>query len=266
MQATKLTTKRVEKVWGRRDLAPWFPDVPQGGEPVGEIWFEAAGHPALLVKYLFTSERLSVQVHPDDAQARVVGEPNGKDEAWVILAAKPGATIALGLKHKVERDALKAAALDGSIEQLVDWRPVSAGDVIYSPSGTIHAIGAGLTLVEVQQNSNTTYRLYDYGRPRELHLDSGLAVAHAEPFTGETHARNIGEGRTVVVEGAKLTIERWRGVGAGKIENPQAWVTIIAGGATLDGAAAEAGETWLAGEGCVVERDGETDLLVSYPR
>ena len=265
MTATKLTTKRVEKVWGRRDLAPWFPDVADGGAPVGEIWFEAAGDPALLVKYLFTSERLSVQVHPDDAQARAAGLPRGKDEAWVILAAEPGATIAIGLKAAHGRDEVEAAAKDGSLDQMMDWRPVHAGDVIYSPSGTVHAIGAGLTLVEVQQNSDTTYRLYDYGRPRELHLAAGLAVSHLEPFKGESRARDLGDGRTMIVEAAKLSIERWRGMGTGKSQAPLSWVTVIAGGATLGGAEAAAGETWIVPQGCAIERDGETDLLVSYP-
>ena len=265
MTATRLTTRRVEKVWGRRDLAPWFPDVASGGEPVGEIWFEAADDPALLVKYLFTSERLSVQVHPDDAQARAAGLPRGKDEAWVILAAEPGATIALGLKAQHSTPEVEAAAKDGSIEDMMDWRPVRAGDVIYSPSGTVHAIGAGLTLVEVQQNSDTTYRLYDYGRPRELHLEAGLAVSHLEPFTGESHARDLGEGRAMIVEGAKLSIERWRGAGTATSDAPLSWVTVIAGGATLGGMQAGAGETWIVPQGCPVERDADSDLLVSYP-
>ena len=163
--ATKLTTRRIEKVWGRHQLSPWFPDAPAEGEPVGEVWYEMEGVPAdapeLLVKFLFTSEKLSIQVHPGDAAARASGYPRGKDEAWLVLAAEPQATIALGLKREVSRDALRAAALDGSIETLVEWRPVKAGDVIYSPAGTVHAIGPGLAIVEVQQNLDLTYRLYD---------------------------------------------------------------------------------------------------------
>ncbi len=175
----KLATKTVEKVWGRRDLPPPF-SAP-GEEPVGEIWFEPP--PALsqvLVKYLFTSEKLSVQVHPSDAEAPAGSR--GKEECWLVLDAEPGATLAIGFKEDIDREAMRAAALDGSIEDALEWHPVKAGDFFYLPAGTVHAIGPGLTLVEVQQNSDITYRLYDYGRPRELHLDEGLAVARGEPY------------------------------------------------------------------------------------
>ena len=173
----KLVAHAVEKPWGRSDLPAVF-----GGpwdQPIGEIWFE---HPdgkdlPLLVKYIFTSEKLSVQVHPNDEQARERGFARGKNECWYILHAEEGATLGLGLRAPVNTKELRAAALDGSIEELMDWRPVSAGDFFYVPAGTIHAIGAGITLLEVQQNSDVTYRLYDYGRPRELHLDDGIAVA-----------------------------------------------------------------------------------------
>ena len=153
MPAIRLTTKRVEKPWGRDSLWPGFADVPEGGDPVGEIWFEVPGgkadgaDPELLIKYLFTSEKLSVQVHPDDKAARARGYPRGKDEAWVILAADPHATIALGTLKVMTREELRAAALDGSIEDRLDWKAVRAGDYYYSPAGTIHAIGPGLTLV-----------------------------------------------------------------------------------------------------------------------
>lgn len=175
----KLETKAVEKVWGRRDLPAPF--IAPGDEPVGEIWFEPPPQlPQVLVKYLFTGEKLSVQVHPSDAQAPP-GE-RGKEECWLVLDAEPGATLAIGFKQAVTREAMRAAALDGSIEDALEWHAVKAGDFFYLPAGTVHAIGPGLTLVEVQQNSDITYRLYDYGRPRELHLDEGLAVARGEPY------------------------------------------------------------------------------------
>lgn len=174
----KLETKAVEKVWGRRDLPAPFANP--GAEPVGEIWFESPPELSqVLVKYLFTSEKLSVQVHPSDAQAPA-GE-RGKEECWLVLDAEPGTTLAIGFKQAISREAMHAAALDGSIEDALEWHPVKAGDFFYLPAGTVHAIGPGLTLVEVQQNSDITYRLYDYGRPRELHLDQGLAVARGEP-------------------------------------------------------------------------------------
>jgi mannose-6-phosphate isomerase len=176
----KLERRYVEKPWGRTELPPMF-DAP-GGKRIGEVWFTGAGEKPLLVKYLFTSERLSIQVHPDDEQARARGLPRGKSECWYILDAEPGATLGLGLKREVAADELRAAALDGSIEQLMDWRPIGSGDFFMVPAGTIHAVGAGISLLEFQQNSDVTYRLYDYGRPRELHLDDGVAVARAAPY------------------------------------------------------------------------------------
>jgi mannose-6-phosphate isomerase len=193
----KLERRYVEKPWGRTELPPMF-DAP-AGKRIGEVWFTGAPDKPLLVKYLFTSERLSIQVHPDDEQAHARGLPRGKSECWYILDAESGATLGLGLKREVRADELRAAALDGSIEQLMDWRPVRAGDFFMVPAGTIHAVGAGISLLEFQQNSDVTYRLYDYGRPRELHLDDGIAVARAEPYP-DALAQHLGRGefRTLV--------------------------------------------------------------------
>ena len=163
-----LPTRAVAKPWGRDSLPAPF--AAPAGERIGEIWFEPPPEmPELLVKYLFTSENLSVQVHPADAEAPP--GHRGKDECWLIVRADPGARLAVGFKTPIERETMRAAALDGSIEALLDWREVQSGDFLYLPAGTVHAIGAGLSLIEVQQNSDITYRLYDYGRPRELHLD-----------------------------------------------------------------------------------------------
>lgn len=178
----KLERKFVEKPWGQEVL----PDIFGGetGEKTGEIWFQAPDGITLqlMAKYLFTSERLSVQVHPNDRQARRLGFPHGKEECWLILDAEPDAVVGLGLKKTVSASKLKAAAMVGEIEQLIDWKPVKAGDFIYVPPGTIHAIGAGISLVEIQQNVDITYRIYDYGRPRELHLDDAMAVAKLKPY------------------------------------------------------------------------------------
>ncbi len=264
MTAICLEPRRVEKVWGRRDLGPPFGAVPGDGEPVGEIWFEAPGGlPAsLLVKYLFTSERLSIQVHPDDSAARAAGSPSGKDEAWIILSAEPGATIGLGLKQEIAPDALRAAALDGSIEALVDWRPVRSGDVFYSPAGTIHAIGAGLRLIEVQQNVDLTYRLYDYGRPRELHLDEAVAVARPEPFRGEQEPVPLGEGRTLLCAGEKLRIERCVGPGCFDLE-ADAWIIPFAGAAMVEGQELEAGSVWMS-RNARVDLEAGAEVLVAF--
>lgn len=177
-----LAVREVEKVWGRDRLPAPF--EARAGKRIGEIWFEPAEDvPSLLVKYIFTSEKLSVQVHPDDAQALAAGETDsGKEECWLILDADPDARLAIGFHEPVDDATMRAAALDGSIEDMLVWHPAQAGDVFFIPPGTVHAIGGGLSLIEIQQNSDITYRLFDYGRPRELHLDRGVAVARGEPY------------------------------------------------------------------------------------
>ena len=269
MPATLLATHRVEKPWGRHGLRAPFRAAPADGEPVGEIWFQAPGDaaPDLLIKYLFTSEKLSVQVHPDDAQAHARGLPRGKDECWLILGAEPGSTIALGTRAPVERDRLRAAALDGSIEQLLDWKPVKAGDFFYVPSGTVHAIGAGLTLIEVQQNSETTYRLYDYGRPRELHLDDGIAVADPRPYAPYPSPGRVADDREILVDGPKFVLERLAG-GARTIALPDgvtAWLIPVAGNGLADGVAVAAGECLALTGTAQIAADAGADLLLAYP-
>jgi len=177
-----LPIRQVEKPWGRDELPAPF--AAPTGKRIGEIWFEPPPElPQLLVKYIFTSEALSVQVHPSDAQTIAQGlGRQGKEECWLILDAEPGAKLGIGFNQPIEAEAMRAAALDGSIEHLMDWHAVRPGDFFYIPANTVHAIGAGISLIEVQQNSDITYRLYDYGRPRELHLDEGMAVAKGEPY------------------------------------------------------------------------------------
>ncbi len=181
----------VEKPWGRYDIPAAFGDF--SGRQVGEIWYQAGADDALLtplpllVKWLFTSEKLSIQVHPNDIEAQARGLPSGKEECWYIVDAEPGAVLGMGTKHPLTPAELRAASLSGEIEALMDWKPVKAGDWFYIPAGTVHAIGAGITLVEVQQYADITYRLYDYGRldkgkARELHLDDGVAVSKAAPY------------------------------------------------------------------------------------
>ena len=176
----KLAKRHVEKVWGREALPEPF--VAPDGQRIGEIWFEPPPElPDILVKYLFTSEKLSVQVHPSDENA-LSGEA-GKEECWLVLDAEPGASLAIGFNDTFGQDDIEKAALDGSIEDMLVWHEVKAGDFFYLPAGTVHAIGPGLSLVEVQQASDTTFRLYDYRRPRELHLERGLAVATGERYS-----------------------------------------------------------------------------------
>ncbi len=207
-----LSTHIVEKVWGRESLPPPFV-VPEGVR-VGEIWFDTP--PALselLVKYMFTSEKLSVQCHPNEEQARALGEgTTGKDECWVVVAAEPGASLGIGFNEPLDADAMRKAAMDGTIESLMTWFEVQAGDVFYIPAGTVHAIGAGCSIVEVQQNTDITYRLYDYGRPRELHLERGMAVASGKPYDTTLHQRLPVSGSAMLVDGPFFRIDLVAGV------------------------------------------------------
>jgi mannose-6-phosphate isomerase len=187
-----LEPRLIEKPWGRTRIPGIFGST--GGRRIGELWFEHPGgnFGALLVKYIFTSERLSIQVHPNDGQARERGLPAGKSECWYVLDADEGATLGLGLTVGLSPDEIRSVALDGSIERLMNWRSVAPGDFIYVPAGTIHAIGAGIELLEFQQNTDVTYRLYDYGRPRELHLDDGVAVS-ISTYDVQSHFRPAGD-------------------------------------------------------------------------
>ncbi len=275
MPATRLTTKRVEKPWGRCDLWPAFDPVPAGGDPVGEIWFEvpgakdgAAGGPELLIKYLFTSDRLSVQVHPDDAGAQAKGYPRGKDEAWVVLQADPHASIAIGTLRPMSKDELRAASLDGSIETLLDWKSVKKDDSYYTPAGTVHAIGPGLTVIEVQQNVDLTYRLYDYGSGRELHLDDGVAASNPVPYVAAYKPHDIAEGREILADGPKFVLERWHRSGSGtlKSDGRPIWLVPIAGQGTIDGGAFEAGGVWLASGETALTLDEGADVVAAYPK
>jgi mannose-6-phosphate isomerase len=153
-------------------------------ELVGEAAPEAARFP-LLLKFLFPHEKLSVQVHPDDEQARRVGEPCGKTECWYVAHARPGAQIALGMKSGVTVQQLEKSIHDNRAEELLNWLNVYTGDMIYVCGGTVHTLGPGSVIVETQQQSDTTYRLYDYGRPRELHLEKGMAAVKEKVASGK---------------------------------------------------------------------------------
>lgn len=274
MSATRLTTKRVEKPWGRRDLWPVFDPVPAGADPIGEIWFEVPGEqdgskdgPELLIKYLFTSDRLSVQVHPDDDAAQAKGYPRGKDEAWVVLDAQPHASIAIGTLRPMTKEELRTAALDGSIENLLDWKAVKKDDSFYTTAGTIHAIGPGLTLVEIQQNVDLTYRLYDYGSERELHLDAGVAASNPIPYVAPYKPHGISPGRDILADGPKFVLERWHRSGSGTIKSDgrPLWLIPLSGGGTIDGDTFEAGGVWRVREESRLTLDAGTDMLLAYP-
>ena len=273
MPAIRLDTKRVEKPWGRHDLWPGFEDVPEGGKPVGEVWFQAPkgvgeDDPALLIKYLFTAEKLSVQVHPTDAYARAHGQERGKDEAWQILHADPHATIAIGTLKPMTKDELREDAEDGTIEDELDWKAVKADQFWYSPAGTIHAIGPGLVLIEIQQNVDLTYRLYDYGSDRELHLKDGVAVADPVPYVAPFTPYDLGEGRRILSGDGAFVVERWTASRSGTLaatHDRPIWLIPLKDGGTLDGEAIGPGGVWLADSDVALETKAECDLLLAYP-
>jgi mannose-6-phosphate isomerase len=156
----------------------------RGRELVGEAARDAQRFP-LLLKFLFPHEKLSVQVHPDDAQAQRTGQPWGKTECWYVVAAKPGSQVGLGLKPGATRSELQRAIAEKRAEELLNWINIYPGEMIYVAGGTVHTLGPGSILVETQQQSDCTYRLYDYGRPRELHLKEGLDAVKEKVASGK---------------------------------------------------------------------------------
>lgn len=207
-----LPIRQVEKPWGC-DVLPQ-PFMAPDGARIGEIWFEPPSQvPELLVKYIFASDKLSVQVHPSDAQtlAQGIGR-QGKEECWLVIAAEEDARLGIGFREPVDARTMRAAALDGRIEQMLVWHKVRPGDFFYIPANTVHAIGAGVSVIEIQQNSDITYRLFDYGRPRPLHLDEGLAVSLGEVYDlARWHKRLPESGTARLVDGPYFRIDRVNG-------------------------------------------------------
>jgi mannose-6-phosphate isomerase len=263
----------VRKPWGSRSLLPWSSVIVRG-EPVGELWYEPADAnaeaPALLLKLLFTEQRLSVQVHPDDDFAQSIGLPNGKSEAWYVLSARRGAQVAIGLKSALTPPELRAAVLDGSVAKLIGWRDVRAGEVIYVPAGTIHAIGPGLVIAEIQQRSDATFRMFDYGRDRELHLDNAIAVADANPPAPQTPASKLSEARTVLVANEFFILERLTLLPASSqrlTASGETWIMAISGRLALGGVDLDIGEVALMSAHRAELTSGSAGAiaLVAYP-
>lgn len=201
----------LPKPWGVVDARPWS-NVGNVANTIGEIWYERSDStdvpPSLLLKLLFTNQPLSIQVHPDDTYAQSIGLRNGKTEAWYVLSATPDAKVALGLKHRFTPAQLRHAIDDGSISDLVVWQAVHPGDTISVAAGTIHAIGAGLVIAEIQQRSDATFRLFDHGRGRDLHIENALAVANAGPADFRFSPTRLTDTRTLLVSNSHFTFER----------------------------------------------------------
>jgi mannose-6-phosphate isomerase len=254
-----------ERVWGKSDLKPWFEETGTT-ELVGEAWLtgpqclvetgpfqgqtlasvgeKLGGEFPLLVKILFPADKLSVQVHPDDVQAKAMGETRGKTECWYVLEAEPGATVALGLKPGVGAKEIAASVEGGTMEMLLEHVPVSVGDMLFVDAGTVHAIGPGVVLLETQQTSDVTYRLYDYGRPRELHLEKGLQVIKPKTQAGKVAPRKM-DGFTRLIEQKYFVVDRFDVASAGEVS------------VAFDGAGCLIG---LAGRGVVIRGEGQFEL------
>jgi mannose-6-phosphate isomerase len=236
---TRLTPVFKEKVWGSTHLEPLFPN---SEKKIGEVWFEGVDNLPLLVKFLFTTEKLSVQVHPDDAYARRHHGSRGKTEMWHVLRAEPGAQIAAGFRETITPERLRDASLSGEIEDLLHWYDAAPGDTFYIPAGTVHAIGAGLTLCEIQQHSDVTYRLYDYGRPRELHLDRAAEVSRLEPHSARSKAQGDLLVSSPYFSTSKLSVRE----SSIHIPSSQSLQILIVteGSGTLNGRETHAGDVW----------------------
>ncbi|GLV28230.1 mannose-6-phosphate isomerase [Sphingobium sp. TomTYG75] len=267
MTIQRLIAQAVEKPWGRTDI-PSHMRI-NGVGRIGEIWFSPEREMSLplLVKYIFTSEKLSVQVHPNDKQARQYGLSGGKSECWYVLDAAADAKLGIGTIQNLTRDELREAALDGSIEALIEWKPVMPGSFYYIPAGTVHAIGGGVSLVEVQQNSDVTFRLYDYGRQRELHLEMGIEVSIAEPYAMPNRVIPVTAEEQLVGSGAPFTLDIIQGAShtRRKLEGDILWFIPLAGYGTIDEQPWRSGECWLIEGGATFSIAKEMSALITRP-
>lgn len=237
------------RIWGFNDLSPWY-DYKTEGEPIGEVWLTGEqcvaatgpfaeqsletitaqhgrellgnvfgdGEFPLLIKLLFPKEKLSVQVHPDDALAQKYGEPRGKTECWYALDAKPGAQVALGIRDGVTVDEIRASIEAATLENLLQMVPVEKNDMLFVDAGTVHAMGPGVVVLETQQTSDRTYRMYDYGRPRELHLEKSFEAMRLKTRAGKIPPRRE-NGHEVLIDEKYFEIERWKVAGSGDAVN-----------------------------------------------
>jgi mannose-6-phosphate isomerase len=267
-------TQAVPEPWGSTDLRPWS-EFQGDGIAIGELRFErediTAPSSALLLKLLFTKEALSIQVHPDDAFAQSIGLAQGKTEAWYILSAERGAKVAIGLKGRLTAPQLRASIEDGSIAGLVQWHLVLKDEVVFVPAGTIHAVGPGLVIAEIQQRSDVTFRLFDYGRQRELHVDNAVAAAHGGPAECQCIQRRLTDARTLLVASAYFVLERIDLLSKSNWEldaERETWLFVLEGHARIGLLNAFAGDAMFldAERTCIkVGADGLKGLLAYVP-
>lgn len=297
----KLIPSRHLKVWGSTDLQPWFES---GDEKVGEYWFTtdanqtsagqtlgqlmetygtaltgsavklaasagSCGRFPILVKFLFTTGDLSIQVHPDDAYGWAHENSPGKAEMWYVLRAEPGSKIALGFKEITKVDTVRQSLANGKIVDLVNWVNASPGQTYFTPAGTVHAIGAGLVVCEIQQNSDITYRLYDYHRPRELHVEKSLAVADLFPHPGASVPIATAEGSLLATcPYFETELIRFEGSKHFTADRERFHLMIFTRGSGLiDGQPFQQGDCWLIAADCadyVVTASQSVEMLRTF--
>ncbi len=234
----RIEPRFVARVWGFTDLRPWYDKV-ASDEPLGEVWLTgdeclvATGPCAgktlgsvfaefpqallganapdasspLLIKVIFAKEKLSVQVHPDDRMAQKYGQPRGKTECWYALAADKGAQVAAGLKPGVTLEQIKGEIHAGTLESSLHVLEIAAGDMVFVDAGTVHAIWPGSILLETQQNCDLTYRMFDYGRARELHIEKSIEATRLATRAGKIVPR-VKKDRTILIDVEYFRVER----------------------------------------------------------
>jgi mannose-6-phosphate isomerase len=264
----------IPKPWGRTDLRPWH--VYQDPlAAVGEAWFERADPsaplPTLLLKLIFTDGPPSNPLHPDAALARSIVAVLDKYEAWYVLSATPDARVAVGLTQELTRTQMRACIRDGTIAERVQWQAVRAGDCTFAPPGSIHAIGSGLVIVEIQQRADATLPLLDHGRGQELPVDLAVAATRTNQCARHASPRKLTAARTLLVASPRFVLERMTlapGVVRELDAAAETWLFILAGAGQVDSIEVEAGNAvFVEGEPARIEV-GATRLhcLVAYAR
>ncbi|MDB5563084.1 MAG: mannose-6-phosphate isomerase [Hyphomicrobiales bacterium] len=207
----ELAAKRiVRKLRGRVETKPWG-GLSLDDSPIGELWFQRADRnspdPDLLLKLLVTEEPLSIQLRPNDSFGETFGMAHGKTEAWYVVSAAPDAKIAVGLKQPLTSSELRAAIEDGSIVDQVQWHPVEKDRALFVPAGTVHAIGPGIVVAQIQQRTDATFRLIEHGR--DLRVVTDARTVPPVPLPGLAEAVPLTHARTLLVAGPHFVLEHF---------------------------------------------------------
>lgn len=295
MQAVKLKSATKDYIWGGKKLCGWDFVPPRDNAVIAEAWvlsfhkdgmsrIEGTNAPLceiatredwgsacngfkdfpVLVKLIDSADNLSVQVHPSDEYALSREGQFGKTEMWYVLESEAGAGLYVGFKRSVTKEELAQAVKNGTVLELMNFFPVKRGDCYFIPSGTMHAIGKGCTIAEVQQNSNVTYRVFDYnrvgadGKPRELHIEKAIAVTDLSAYTPQPRQGNV------LANCKYFTAEA--GTGEREIHNTESFVSVlaVANGGNIDGQPLLRGDSWFIPAGQSVQISGNAEYILTY--